>query len=171
MIIDKKKNRIIKKTEGYALIELLFYISIFAILILVVINSMIVMTKSFRETTLQAELVSASSIMERMSREIRQASSISSISANNLVLNTVDEFEVNKTVEFLLSNSDVSFFENGLSQGNLNTPNIAVSNLTFTEITTNKSKAVKILITLYSTNDALNRTVDFYNTISLRGNY
>jgi Tfp pilus assembly protein PilE len=161
----------IKTKEGYALIELLFYISIFAILILVVINSMIVMTKSFRETTIQTELVNTSSIMERMSREIRQASSISSISTSNLVLNTTDEFEVDKTVEFSLSNSNIDFSENGISQGNLNTPNIIISNLNFTEITTTEGKAIKILITLYSTNDDLNRNIDFYNTIALRGNY
>jgi Tfp pilus assembly protein PilE len=161
----------IKTKEGYALIELLFYISIFAILILVVINSMIVMTKSFRETTIQTELVNTSSIMERMSREIRQASSISSISTSNLVLNTTDEFEVDKTVEFSLSNSNIDFSEDGISQGNLNTPNIIISNLNFTEITTTEGKAIKILITLYSTNDDLNRNIDFYNTIALRGNY
>ena len=161
----------IKTKEGYALIELLFYISIFAILILVVINSMIVMTKSFRETTIQAEFVNASSIMERMSREIRQASDISSISTSNLVLNTTDEFEVDKTVEFSLSNSNIDFSEDGISQGNLNTPNIIISNLNFTEITTTEGKAIKILITLYSTNDDLNRNIDFYNTIALRGNY
>lgn len=165
------KLKIKNCNRGYALVEFLFYISILVILILVVINSMIVMSKSFRETTIQAELVGASSIMERMSREIRQSSSISLISTNNLILNTKDELGVNKTVEFLLSGSDINFLENSVSFGNLNTPNIAISSLTFTEITTVAGKAVKVFLSLSSVNDTSSRNVDFYNTIVLRGSY
>ena len=171
MIKNNKKNTIFKEMYGYVIVEFLFYISILAILILVIINAMIIMTKSFHETTIQSELARASSIMERVSREIRQASSISSISASNLVLNTTDEFGSNKTIEFLLTGSDINFLENSVSSGNLNTPNISISNLTFTEITTVEGKAVKIFLTLYSINDALIRNVNFYNTIVLRGSY
>src|SRR3989338_8033873 len=76
--------------RGYAILELLFYITFFSILSLVVINAMITMTKSFRETAIQAELIESGSIMERMEREIRQALSINSIVANDLKLNTKD---------------------------------------------------------------------------------
>lgn len=163
----KIKNR----KQGHSLIELLFYISILALVTLVVIKSLFVMTSSFRETSFQAELIGSSSIMERMSREIRQSVSINTISANSLTLNTKDGSGVDKTVIFSLAGSDINFTDNGVSMGNLNTPNISVSSLVFTEITTTKGKAVKISLTLSSINDKLSRTVNFYNTIALRGMY
>ena len=170
----KQKNRgrkVLSEAKGYAILELLFYIALFSILSLVVINAIIIMTRSFRETAIQAELVQSGIIMERMSREIRQAYDISSISANNLKLNTKDNTGANKTVEFLLASSNVRFLENGILVGNLNTPNIVVTNLTFTQMTTVKGKAVKIVLSFRSSNDSLNRIRDFYDTIVLRGDY
>ncbi|HBA45878.1 hypothetical protein A2W67_00595 [Candidatus Nomurabacteria bacterium RIFCSPLOWO2_02_40_28] len=169
MKITKLKIKNYKK--GYAILELLFYIAFFAILSLVVINAMIVMTRSFRETSIQGELIQSGVIMERISREVRQAYNISSISATDLNLDSTDNGGANKTVEFLLSGTDIQLLENGVLTGNLNTLNITVTALTFTQITTTKGKAVKIAFTVRSSNDKLNRTQDFYDTIVLRGIY
>lgn len=163
-----KKNKI---KSGYALLELLFYIAFFAVLSLIVIDAMVVMAGSFKETTLQAELMQGGTIMERMSREIRQAYDINSISANDLKLNTKDSSGADKTVEFLLSGSNLQLLENAVFTGNLNTPNISITALTFTQITTAKGKAVKVFFTIKSANDTLGRTQDFYDTIALRGSY
>ena len=154
--------KINKQKNGYAVLELLFYIAFFTVLSSVVINAMITMTRSFKETTIQAELVQSGNIIERMSREIRQASDITSISSTDLKLNAV---------EFKLSGSDIQLFENDIFVGNLNTPNIIVTALAFTQITTAKGKAVKIELTLKSANDTSDNTKDFYDTIVLRGNY
>src|SRR3989338_6514577 len=169
MKITKLKIKNYKK--GYAILELLFYIAFFAILSLVVINAMIVMTRSFRETSIQGELIQSGVIMERISREVRQAYNISSISSTDLNLNSTDSGGANKTVEFLLSGTDIQLLENGVLTGNLNTPNIAVTALTFTQVTTTKGKAVKVALTVKSNNDALARTQDLYDTIVLRGIY
>jgi Tfp pilus assembly protein PilE len=166
MITIKSKN------YGYTLMELLFYISFFSIISLLVINSLIIMTKSFKETTVQAELGDSSSIMERMSREIRKASNISTITASDLKLDTIDDTtSAAKTVEFLLSAGSVQLLEDNILTGNLNTPNITVTGLIFTQITTTASQAVKIHLILKSNNDSLGRTVDFYDTVGLRGSY
>ncbi len=157
--------------SGYAILELLFYIAFFAVLSLVVINAMIVMAGSFRETAIQTELAQSGFIMERMGREIRGSYDISSISATDLKLNAKDDAGANKTVEFLLSGFNLELIENSVLTGNLNTPNIKVTSLTFTQITTTKGKAVKILLTVQSTNDALGRTQNFYDTAVLRGIY
>lgn len=162
----------IKNLEGgYSVIELLFYIALFAILTITVINVMITMAKAFRETAIQAELVQSGNIMERISREVRQAYDISSISSTDLKLSTKDSGGANKTVEFLLSSTNLQLLENSVFTGNLNTPNVKVTSLTFTQITTVKGKAVKIALTVKSNNDALGRTQDFYDTIVLRGDY
>ncbi|MEX2028996.1 MAG: hypothetical protein WD963_00750 [Candidatus Paceibacterota bacterium] len=156
---------------GYAVLELLFYIALFSILSLVVINAMITMARSFRETSLQAEFVQSGNIMERISREIRQAYDINSITTSSLKLNIKDNLGAEKTVEFLLSGSNVQILENDVLVGNLNSPNTTVTGLTFTQITTAEGKAVKIFFSVQSSNDTLGRTHNFYNTVVLRGSY
>lgn len=159
-----------KINSGYALLETIFYVVLLAIVSIAVINAMITMTKAFKETTIQAELTQGGNIMEKISREIRQANSINSISANSLKLNTKDG-AADKTVEFSLSGSDVRFLENDAFTGNLNTQNITIAGLTFAQIDTAQGKAVKIFLTVRSNRDSLNRNQDFYNTVVLRGGY
>jgi Tfp pilus assembly protein PilE len=159
------------KNKGYTLVELLFYIAIFTSLSLVVINSMFVMAKSFKETTIQAELAKGGLIMERISREVRQATSINTISTTDLKINTTDDAGTITTIEFLASGTNVQIFENDVLVGDLNSSNIKVSGLTFTRIDTAKSSAVKISFSVASTNDSQNRTLDFYDTVVFRGSY
>ncbi|MFA5936944.1 MAG: hypothetical protein WC822_03640 [Candidatus Paceibacterota bacterium] len=160
-----------KTNRGYAILETIFYICLFAILSLAVIDALITMTKAFKEITIQAELMQGGNIMERISREIRQASGINSIGANNLKLNTTDEAGADKTVEFSLSGSDVRFLENDVFTGNLNGQNITATNLTFTQINTTKGIAVKVFLTIQSNHDMQNREENYYDTVVLRGDY
>lgn len=164
-----KKN--LKTNRGVSLIETLFYIVLFTMLSIVVINAMITMMKSFKETAVQRELAQSGTIMEIMSREIKKAYDIGSLSSTDLVLNTKDESNNNKTVEFMLSGSNLLFKENNVLTGNLNVPNITITGLTFTQIITTKGKAVKITLSVRSKGDATPNTENFYDTIVLRGNY
>ena len=165
------KLTITNHQNGYAVLELLFYMSLFSVLSLVVISAMITMTKSFKETAIQAELVQSVTIMEKISREIRASYDINSISASNLVLNTTDDSGANKTIEFSLLDSDIRLLENGIFTGNLNTSKITTTDLSFVSIVTAEGKAVKIFFTVRSENDASGRAQDFYNTVVLRGGY
>jgi len=164
-------NKNTNKNSGYAVLELLFYIALFAVLSLASINSMVTMTKSLRETSIQSQLLESGNIVERITREIRQAYGVSSITASTLVLNTTDDVGANKTVQFSLSGGNVELRENGSLTGNLNTPNINVSALSFTQITTAKGLSIKFSITVVSRSDVLNRSKTFYNTVVLRGDY
>jgi type II secretory pathway pseudopilin PulG len=168
---NKKFARRLQRNSGYTLVELLFYISLFAVLTLSVINAMVTMTKAFRETAVQVELTQSSSIIERISREVRNASTVTVTSASNITINTTDEAGAAKTVQFMLSGTNVQLLENSVLTGNLNSPNIRVSALTFTEITTTEGKALKIFMTVNSVNDSQGRSVDFYNTVGLRQSY
>jgi len=167
----KKGFRLRGQESGYTVLELLFYVSFFATFSILVVSSLITMTQSFKETSIQRELVQSGGIMERISREIRQAYDIGSVSASDLNLNTTDGAGANKTVQFLLVGTNIQLLENSVLTGDLNAANIVVTGLTFTQITTAKGKAVKILLTVRSSNDPQNRTVDFYDTIVLRGDY
>lgn len=163
----------IKNNKGFSLIETLFYMSIFVVLSIVVINSLIVMVKSFSETSAQADFVQSANILERMSREIRQATSVASLASpyNDLTLNSTDSSGVAKTVEFKLLSNNLQLKENGTLTGNLNAPNIHVTSLTFTQITTAKGKAIRIQMSVQDTKDRSSRTVSFYDTIELRKSY
>jgi hypothetical protein len=161
--MSRKSN---PKNNGYALVELLFYISS-----LVIVNALVVMTRSFRETNVLADLQNGSNIIERISREVRKAESISTISASDLKINTTDDAGASKTIEFLLSGSNVQILENNTLTGNLNSPSLSVTGLSFTQISTTSGVAIKMLLTVRSNKDTLGRTVDFYDTISLRGSY
>jgi len=163
---NKKENGL-PTQAGYSVLELLFYIAFFSVLSSLVINAMITMARSFKETTIQAQLVQSGNIMERMSREIRQASGIVSISANDLVL----DMGASKTMEFKFVDPNIQFWDTGSNIGNINSPNIVVTNITFTQIDTVKGKAVKIVLTVKPTNDPSGNTQDFYDTIVLRGSY
>jgi type II secretory pathway pseudopilin PulG len=160
-----------KKNLGFTLLETLFYISMLAIVSTVVINSLVVMMKSFKEITVQRELAQSATIMERMTREIRQSLSIDTISSTDLSLNTKDGAGNSKTVEFALSGTDIHLLENDVLTGNLNAPDILVTALSFTQITTTKGTAIKIFLTVQSKDDKQNRAKDFYDTIVLRGDY
>ena len=116
-----------KKNSGYSILELLFYIAFFATFSLLVINAMIMMTKSFKETSIYGELAQGGVILEKISREIRQADDINSISANDLILNTKDINDIAKTVEFKFVSPDIQFWDAGVNIGNLNSPNIVVT--------------------------------------------
>ncbi len=160
-----------KTNSGYTLLEIIFYTIFFAAISIAVINTMITMTRAFKETTVQAELLQGGNIMERMSREIKQANNINLITMNDLKLNTTDTEGANKIVEFSFSDPNIRLLENDVFIGNLNTQNITVINLAFTQIDTAKGSAVKMLLTVKSNRDSQNRTESFYNTIVLRGNY
>ena len=160
-----------KTKNGYATLELLFYIAFFVLLSLVVIDAMMVMAKSFKETSIQAELLQSGTIMEGISRELRQANDFS-FASNVLTVNTEDDSGNPKTITYALSNSRIQITDSVAgSLGNLNTPNIAVMNFNLVTITTAKGKAAEISLTVKSNNDRLERTADFNNTVVLRGSY
>jgi len=162
-----------KKNKGFSLIEILFYVSIFAILSLVVINSMVVMTKAFRETTINRDIMQAGNIMERISRDIRQSNTILSMNVNgtNLELNTLNQAQVYEPVKFMYSGTDIQVYENNVFIGNLNSPDIAVTTLTFDPILNTVAGAVKMSMTVRSNHYGSTRAEDFYNTVILRGEY
>jgi type II secretory pathway pseudopilin PulG len=161
----------LQKKSGYSVLELIFYMAIFAVLSVALINSLLTMTRSFRETSTYGELVQSGSIMERIAREVRSATSINTISGSDLKLNTLDSAGSAKTVEFLLAGSNIELLENNALTGNLNSTTISITALSFTRITTAEGEAVKILLTLRSNNDPAAHVYDFYDTVVLRGAY
>ena len=64
-------RKISYKNRGFSLLEVVFYIAVFAILSIVVINALLTMTRAFKESTIESDIVRAGGIMERISREVK----------------------------------------------------------------------------------------------------
>jgi len=174
-----------KLNKGYGILELVFYIAIFAIIALLVINSILTMVSSFKETKANNNLIQSSKILEKISREIRNSESIHTWSVSSLKLNNQDSAGNPRTSTFTLSGDDLNFYENDTLVGTLNPTNISVTSLTFTpvafvrstdvysaaEVVPLNSDAVKVALTLEVNSFGVIRSKTFYTTIVLRESY
>lgn len=165
------KLKIKNCNSGYALLELLFYIALFVIFSLLIINALITMTKSFRETTINRELAQAGTVLEIMNRNIRQSYDFTLINESDLKLDWKDGSEVAHTVELLLSDGNIELVQDDVSKGNINTSGLRVTDLSFTPITTTRSKAVTISLSVQAVNDQSANSKNFNDTVMLRGSY
>lgn len=166
-----------KNTNGYAIIEIVIYIALFTMISIVLINSLLTAMKSFAEVESDhAIALSATTALERMSREIRGAESVdvgtSILNTNSGVLriNTYDTSNNSKTVTFDVSNNRIELIENGVVTDYITSTNTAVTNLIFRSITTTLGTAVKIELTIQSIHGRI-LSKNFYDTIVLRGVY
>lgn len=163
-----------KHRGGYSLLELVIYIGLFALLSIVIMKSLVVVMKTY--TTAQAYRrlqANGSLVMERITREMRDASVISGSSVfgshpGTLSLSGSDGSETEHTVSFSVASNGVRVTENGVT-GTLTTNEVIVNNLVFRKITTTVGEGVKIELTLTTANGHI-VTAKFYDTVLLRGN-
>jgi type II secretory pathway component PulJ len=164
------------KKSGFTLVEMIIYIAFFAILSILAIEALMVVMRSFYTLRLTQNInQSATTALERMSREVRNAYDIdtagSTFNANpgHLTLRTKDAGGANTTVEFYVNGSQIGIKEGGVDKGSLMEKSTTVTNLIFRQITTANSKAIKIEMSLHDTHGVLSRDAVFYDTILLRG--
>jgi Tfp pilus assembly protein PilW len=167
-----------KKNKGYSIFEVIIYLAIFTVMSVAVINSFILVFSSFANTRSNRDLLeSGSTVMERMTREIRQAKGVdvgnSTFSSNPgvLQLNSTDDTGTDILVKFSVSSGALNLYQSGVLVGNLVGQKILVTNLIFRKITTSVGEAIKIEMTLQDTGSKDNKTANFYDTIILRGEY
>ncbi len=167
----------LEATRGYTLVEAIIYIAILAMLVVVFIQLLFSLTRSYASFRLARDLVSSSgAALDRMISEIRRAESIDvsstlGVSPGHLVLNTTDEGGEATTVDFYLSNNALMVEEGGGSVASTTSARVTVDNLVFRQITTAESSAVKVELTLSAARGAVTRTAKFYTTAVLRGSY
>lgn len=163
---------------GYLLVEMLFYILILTMLLLVIVNILVVLVSSERSIKTSRNIENAAAVsMERMTREIRNATSIDVAnstfggSPGVLTLNTIDSSGNPESIKFYLSSSVVSLDQYGVYIGPLFPSSVTATSLIFREIDSGKSIAVKIEMTLTAGNGSYAKTASFYSTAILRGSY
>ena len=174
----KTKNTYVNFSKGFSLVEAIFYISLLTVVLVSTVNMLLAVTQSYRSVKLaQAIERSASVSFERMTREIRQAMSIDSVgstlgsSPGTLVLRLVDQSGNNHTTTFSVEDGGLILTIDGVEHGRVTSSNVSVLNLVFNRIYTGISEAVKIEMTLQSSQGDLQRSDSFYTTVVLKGSY
>jgi len=162
--------------------EIVVYLGIVTILTVSVVNSIVGLVTIYERIKVVRQLRQSAVVsMDRMTREIRNASSVdvanSVLNANpgTLRLNTVTSAGT-QTVTFALISTGpnagvIRVSENGVDKGPLTSGKASTTNLVFQLITTPNSQAVKIEMTMTASSSKFLRTANFYDTIILRGSY
>ncbi len=171
--IPKQKNR------GVTLLEAVIYVLLFTILFALLVNVMLSLAKSYVEVQrFRAITTNASVVMERISREVRDSSSVDislstlETSPGELYLNSNHAGGGAKTVRFYLNASSTIFVEvdgDGGSQLSGNT--VDITDLTFRHIVSSSSEAVRIELEIQNREGKRTLSERFYDTIVLRRSY
>lgn len=167
-----------KKHNGYSVMEIIVYIAIFSFFSITVINSFSAVLGSLSQSRTDRDLLeSGSTVMERITREIRQATSVDVV--NSTLSSTPGVLQLNSTnsggsamiIKFITSSGALNLYQDGALVGNLLGQNISVTSLIFRRITLTNGEAVKVELTLQDTRSKTSRSENFYSTIVLRGSY
>lgn len=155
--------------------EMLIYLAILALMLWVIgsiLNSMI----QTERVAGSSKVVENAAIfgLERMVREIRdasavEASSVLDLNPGVLVLSGTDSNGVAKTVEFFLDLGALHIKENGIDKGALTESKAIVTNLVFSVLSNPNSKSVKTVMTVESGTSTTYKKDTFYSTTILRG--
>lgn len=167
-----KKN---KNSTGYSLVEMLIYVAILSLVSIVIINMLLSFTQSYRiVTALRIAEHSGIDSMERMTRDIRAASSVNT--ANSTLGSNPGVLTLNSTVngsatvtKFYLQNGILKLDVNGSYFGPLTLSNASTTNLVFRVLDNGVSNAVKVDMTIQVLVGGVLRTKNYHSTIILRG--
>lgn len=172
-------RKIHKRSGGTTLLETVFYVAVFAGLLIFLVNTMLVFSaalgqaKRVRRVTLDAETA-----LERAVRESRLASGVnttsvldtpSSVLALDTVMSATDSTAVKKT--FAVLGGRLTLQEGGGAPVALTSPDVIVSSFIVSQITTTHSEAVRLLFTLKIGADTALVERTFQHTAVLRGSY
>lgn len=168
---------ITKQKKGFTLIEMVVYAAVLGVLSVVAINATLTMTQAYASLRASRDLnASATTVLERMAREIRgatgiDATSVLGVNPSDLVLNTKDAGGAATTIEFYVQNGLINIKEGGVAKGSLMTSSTQVGNFVVRTMNGTNSKAVKIDLTMTATRGTKSKTRNFYDTVVLRGSY
>ena len=167
-----------KSGKGYTLIELLIYTGILILLVAVVGSTLLSIARTYRSIAAEQAVESAAHDgLGRMVQEIRNATSIDTggsvltTSPGQLSLNTKDLSGAAQVVQFFLSGQVLHAREAGVDMGPLSPAAARITNLVFRSVTTSRSTAIKIEMTVESGTSTSYRVRSFYDTALMRPSY
>ena len=163
------------KQKGFSILEMLIYISILVLMLAVVMNAIVAVTRSERLIKSLRQIEdSAVLAIERIGREVRGAESVNTGSSTlgahpgRLVLEGLDDAGSPRTVEFYLSDGRLILKENGADVGPLTQADAVITNLVFRYFSGASSAGVRTEMTLESGTSTSYRSEKFYSTAVIR---
>lgn len=164
--------------KGFSLVEMMIYTCVLSALTIVAINAVFLSVRAFAEFRVSRDLnSSATSLLERMTREIRTAHGIdvaqSTLGSNpgRLTLLTKDFGGTDTVVEFYEENGALKIKEGGVLMGALTSSGTAVTSFVVRSLSNSNSTAIKVEIGLSATRAGVSKSGNYYSTILLRGSY
>lgn len=163
--------------QGLSLIEVVIYVAILGLILVLVFDTVLSVGRAVTVVRMEKKIVTSGTLaLERISREVRDSTSIitasSTFNVNPGTLATYREDPVGTftPVFFDRTNKDRLRITKGATADFLTPSNVRVSKLIFRYSSTTNSEAVKIEFELSATTSATT-TFKFYNTIVLRETY
>jgi type II secretory pathway component PulJ len=158
------------KKLGFSLIESLIYIAILSVMAVVVVNALVIASKSYSNLKTSRNINnSVITSLERMTRAIKSADDIVGVESvfdthpGKLVLQSNAT-----TTEFYLSNGILRIKENTVDIGPLIQKESYIDNLVFRLFDNGISKAIRIEMTISIVYKNIIKTKKFYSTAVLR---
>lgn len=160
----------VNKIKGFSLVESLVYIAILAVMTVVVISILSSTARSYNTFRLTRSInSSAITSLERMTREIKSADSISV--GESTFGSHPGKLKINigsATREFYIDSGSLKIKEDGSDKGALTRDNVFVDNLVFRSIDNGTSNAIRIEMTLSAEHNNSTTTKKFYSLAVLR---
>ena len=173
-----QKNK--KYTTAFTLIESVIYVVAFSVISIALVQVIISVNQTYAAIkSTQALEMSASDSLNRMSRDIKNATSVIigasstfGVSPGKLALSSKDCSGNIRSVEYYVDSANMlQVKENGMSVGKLTSSSTPVSSLIFKLIDTSNSSAIKIDMSLQVLKNRATTTESFHSTYILRGSY
>ena len=164
--------------RGSSLTETIIYISILTIVFVIFMRSTLSLVGSYAQLKAIRDLDTAALVsMERITREIRAASTIDAVQSvlnsnpGKIVINQIDSSGNTTQVGFSVVGSGLDITIGGVDKGNLLPGNVSVTNLQFGQINTSNSSAINVDLTLIDSRGKIITGEKYHSTVIMRGSY
>lgn len=163
---------------GYSLAEMVVYVGLLALLLGVIVQTSLTMSKVQKRSRAYLDINSAAiTAYSKLSRDIRRATSIDEVNSTfgatggKLVLLMKKPDGSNDSTAYYVSEAKVKVDQNGVYEGDVTQDSMAVSNLTFRKYGSGSTTAVRVEMTLAPEASTTVPALNFYGTYVLRGSY
>lgn len=163
-------------TRGFSLMETVVYVSLVAFISILVVQSIVLLLKTFKEVRLTRDIGSSAIVaLDRISKEVRQADALGaggvfSATTSKLVL-TYSGPPV-ATKEFSVDvNRTLRLTEDGVDSGALTSPNISVESFWVDQATTSSKMAFRITLIMKDRRVVTSQEIPFYSAAAMRNLY
>lgn len=166
------------KNRGFIILETLIYMVILVVVIFMIFKSVTSMIVIHRKVILSEALESSSSLsMERILREIRNASSVDivgssfGVSPGVLKLSGIDPDGAAYTITFDMVGGVMRIAKNAGTPSALTSGAITVNSLIFRHLSNSNSEAVRVEVSFVGNTGSDTKTLDLSGFAVLRGSY